>query len=119
MFKKKIIKKKTITLEAYQPFFTTVDGAMHEGQQRKFTIAERLMCSVPEHLMILVKEKGYITDSNGIMYPLANVISVEWKLTSSTTLEDDFDECTIFVSAKELLEHTKEQLEKELKTNAN
>lgn len=94
----KIFKKDKITVQKYQPFFTTVDNATHEGLRYNWVIADRIRCSVPEYIMISIREDGYIEDNNRIMYPLYNVVSIEWKLVKEMVVEDNFNEFQVFVS---------------------
>ena len=64
-------------------------------------IVERLKCSVPEYIMLDITSAGYIRDENEIMYPLSNVVSIEWKLQELRIVEDNFDWCQIFVTTKD------------------
>lgn len=96
MFWKKKNKKpkkiKTITLQRFQPIFTTTDGMFHEGiDWYKWVNSNGLKCSVPEYMMISVKEDGYLEDMNEAMYPLNNIISIEWKLLEEKVVLDNFD----------------------------
>ena len=51
-------------------------------------------------IMISVKSDGYIEDKNRVMYPLENVISIEWKLIEERIFVDSFDDYQIFVKTK-------------------
>ena len=85
-------KVKTITLQRFQPIFTTIDGIVHEGiDWYKWVNADGLLCSVPKYMMISVKEDGYLEDKNNkAMYPLNNIISIEWKLLEEKIVLDNF-----------------------------
>ena len=100
MFFKK--EKKLATLKKYKSNFTTVDGVKHEGCVYKWVIADRLNCSVPRYLMLHVKKDGYIEDDKGIMYPLYNVMSVDWEKVSSITITDNFGEFSVFLTNDEV-----------------
>lgn len=98
---KKIFKKDIITLRKYKPVFTTTDGIKHEGQTYNWAIVERLRCSIPKYIMIDIKSDGYIEDKEKVMYPLTNIVSIEWEVVREVKLEDTFSEYTIFVSKLE------------------
>ncbi|MDF2885574.1 MAG: hypothetical protein K0R54_6150 [Clostridiaceae bacterium] len=87
LFKKK--EKEYSVLKKYQPVFKTVDGEIHNGQTYKWANASNLLCSVGEYLMININRSGYIEDNNSIMFPLTNVLSIEWKLLDRKTAEGD------------------------------
>ena len=100
-----MIKKqedKTVTIQKFRPFFKTVDKQFHEGCEYKWAIAERLLCSVPEYIMIRVKSDGYLTDKDDVMYPLANIISIEWKKVEEKVVVDKFSEWDVFIDPEEL-----------------
>ena len=100
MFFKK--EKKLVNLEKYKSNFTTVDGVKHEGCVYKWVITNRLKCDVPRYLMLHVKEDGYIEDDKEIMYPLYNVISIEWEKISSVATTDNFNEFSVFLTNDEV-----------------
>lgn len=100
--KKTEIKRKTITLRKFKPVFTTIDGNTHIGNEYKYGIVERLLCTIPEYIMIDIKSDGYIKDHRNVMYPLANIMSIDWTLEDEKIVEDSFNMYTIFVSEKEL-----------------
>ena len=103
MFKnKKLFEKEKITVQKFKPFFVTVDGIEHEGLNYKWGITNRLLCTIPEYIMIDIEENGYIKDKNEIMYPLTNIVSIEWKLLEEKIIEDNFSKYQIFVTTKEL-----------------
>ena len=104
MFKniKKIFEKEKITIQKFKPFFVTIDGIEHEGLNYNWGIANRLRCTIPEYIMIDIKSDGYIEDKNEIMYPLTNIVSIEWKLLEEKIVENNFDRFQIFVTTKEL-----------------
>lgn len=82
---------QTMRLQKFKLFFTTVDNTNHEGTNKyKWGDCENLLCSVPEHLMIGVKHDGYIKDTKGEMYPLANVLSIRWELVEEKIVLDSF-----------------------------
>lgn len=98
---KKIFEKKKVTIQKFKPFFTTIDGIEHEGCNYKWGISDRVTCTIPEYIMIVIKLYGYIEDKNGIIYPLTNVVSIEWKLLEEKIVEDNFNN-QVFVETKEL-----------------
>jgi hypothetical protein len=100
---KKFFKKDIVTLKKYKPTFITVDGKEHEGIEYNWAVIERLKCSVPEYIMVDINSDGYIEDEKKIMYPLANVISINWKVVGELQVEDYFDEYTIFVSHSKVM----------------
>lgn len=94
---KKIFKKDNVTVKKYKPIFITVDNVKHEGLEYNWAIADRLKCSIPEYIMLDIKSDGYIEDENKIMYPLSNIISIEWKLSKEMIVEDNFSEYQVYV----------------------
>lgn len=99
LFKK---KKRMVTVQKFRPVFTTVDGNTHIGINYKYVIADRLLCSVPEYIMIDIKDNGYIQDNCYIMYPLANIVSINWDLIDEREIEDKFDNFQIFITKEEV-----------------
>lgn len=97
-------KPKTITLQRFQPYFTTTDSVEHEGIDRyKWANSNGLRCSVPEYLMISVKSDGYMKDKRNVMYPMQNIRSIEWKLLEEKIVLDNFyHEWQIFFDNKEV-----------------
>ena len=67
-------------LQKYRPLFVTTDGEKHCGITYKYINSSRLIVSVPEYIMINIKNDGYIKDNNRVMYPLPNVVSIRWEL---------------------------------------
>ena len=94
---KKFFKKDIVTLKRYKPVFTTVDGKRHEGRTYNWAIEERVRCTIPQYIMIDIKSDGYIEDKEKIMYPLTNVLSIEWAVVGEVQLEDKFSEYSVFV----------------------
>ena len=97
---KKILKKEDVTLQKFRTNFTTVDGAQHVGATYNWAIAERPICPVPEYIMISIKEDGYLMDVDRLMYPLYNIISIEWELVEEKRVEDQFGDFDVFVKEK-------------------
>ena len=40
--------------------------------------------------MIDIKSDGYIEDQNDVMYPLQNILSIDWKLIDEKVVLDNF-----------------------------
>ena len=40
--------------------------------------------------MIRIKSDGYIEDQNDVMYPLQNILSIDWKLIDEKVVLDNF-----------------------------
>ena len=70
--------------------FITTDGVEHEGYKYNWFNADGLLCTVPEYIMIDIKSDGYIEDQNDIMYPLQNILSIDWKLIDEKVVLDNF-----------------------------
>lgn len=108
----KLIKRKdtskVIHLQKYKQVFTTVDGAVHEAiDVYNWANADDIPYSVPEYMMMDIKSDGYLIDSKRIMYPLQNVLSIEWKLVEEKTVLDDFDhEYQVYFSDDEVAQMT-------------
>lgn len=54
-------------LQKYRPIFIATDGEEHCGVTYKYINSSRLTVSVPEYIMINIKNDGYIEDSNRVM----------------------------------------------------
>ncbi len=93
-----LFKKEMVTLQKYRPVFTTVDGNNHIGLEYKYGIANRFRRGIPEYIMIDINSDGYIEDHRNVMYPLANVLSIDWQLMDEKEIEDRFDMYTLFLS---------------------
>lgn len=104
LFKKqmKIFKKKMIAVKKFRPVFTTIDGNTHLGVAYNYGIADRLTCSIPEFLMSYTTDDGYLKDNKNVMYPLANIVSIDWKLEDEKEIEDRFGEFTIFITQEDV-----------------
>lgn len=77
---KKSISYRTIHIQYIYPYFKTVDGEYHTGYTHamdKFS----LNCECGEYRMINVTSDKYLKDSENVQYPLANIISVDWKIS--------------------------------------
>ncbi len=95
MFLKKKTKEpetpKVIHLKRFQPFFTTVDGIQHEGPDfYNWINADGLRRAAPEYMMEDMINDGYLIDMNGIMYPIQNIMSIQWKLIGEKVVLDNF-----------------------------
>lgn len=71
---------KPMLLRSYRPIFKTIDGEEHVGVRYKYADENRVKGTIPELNMIGVKSDGYLTDIESKMYPLPNIISIEWEL---------------------------------------
>lgn len=76
-------EKNIITAIHYTVFFTTIDNKKHKYSCFSYVNPNSITCSIPDYLMIFVKNKGYIEDDAGIMYPLQNIISIKWTMDST------------------------------------
>lgn len=72
------METKTIEVEHYSVFFTTVDGKEYCYNHYRFADPKVISCSVPEYIMIDVRHNGYLEDNDEIIYPLQNIISIKW-----------------------------------------
>ena len=98
----KLFKKEMVTIQKYKNLFVTVDGVEHEGPNYSWAIKDRLWRrNVPEYIMIDIKSDDYVYDKDFVMYPLSNVISIEWVLVEERTVEDNFGKYDIYVTIKE------------------
>lgn len=80
------MKTKTIEVEHYSVFFTTVDGKEHCFNCFRFANPKVIPCSIPEYIMIDVRHDGYLMDNDEIMYPLQNIISIKWVKDKTKTI---------------------------------
>ena len=97
-----MFEKDKVIVQKFKPFFITTDGVQHEGLDYNWGIANRVRCTIPDYLMIDIKSDGYIKDKNKIMYPLSNVVSIEWKLLDERNVIDNFSEYQVFVTEEKL-----------------
>ena len=74
------------SFQRYQPIFKTTDGETHEGAEFNWVCREQLQCSIPDYLMTSIRCDGYVKDMNGSMYPLENVIKIDWNLREAQTI---------------------------------
>lgn len=80
----------------YSVYFKTIDGNTHQFTHFRYADPIQLNCSIPEYLMCLVKNDGYFQDDNDLMYPLQNVIQIEWKEDDRKTVKQSSDSWTVF-----------------------
>lgn len=80
----------------YSVYFKTIDGNTHQFTHFRYADPVQLNCSIPEYLMCLVKKDGYFQDDNNLMYPLQNVIQIEWKEDDRKTVKQSSDSWTVF-----------------------
>ena len=101
---RKHMEPPRVSFQRYQPFFKTIDGMEHEGVSYKWACREKLNCTIPEYLMTSIKCDGYAEDVNGLMYPLTNIISIEWKLLEEQTIKSFLPEYKVFYTSEEIKE---------------
>ena len=77
---KEAVKESPMLLCSYRAIFKTIDGEEHVGIKYNYVDENRVRCSVPQLLMIDIKSDGYLLDTDFKMYPLPNIISIEWVL---------------------------------------
>lgn len=82
-------KKVTPLIEVihYSVCFKTIDGNEHQYTRFRYADPAQLTCSIPEYLMCKIKGDGYLKDDDGLMYPLQNVVQIEWKEDARQTVE--------------------------------
>lgn len=93
---KKLFEKEKVTARRYRATFTTVDGKEHEGCVYNWMLINRVI-NPERYIMIDVQSDGYIEDSNGIMYLLSNIVSIDWQIVEERKVEDKYSEYQIFV----------------------
>lgn len=93
---KKLFEKEKVTARRYRATFTTVDGKEHKGCVYNWMLINRVR-DPERYIMIDIQSDGYIEDSNGIMYILSNIVSVDWQIVEERTVEDKYSEYQIFV----------------------
>lgn len=71
----------------YSVYFKTIDGNRHQYTHFRYADPAQLNCSIPEYLMCKIKIDGYLQDDDGFMYPLQNVIRIEWKEDARKTVQ--------------------------------
>lgn len=90
--KEVIFSPLQLTLEKYKAIFKTVDGEMHETKCFHWANPKGITCPVPDYLMI---GREYLPDVNGVIYPICNIISIEFVLvkTMECIVRDDGYRC--------------------------
>ena len=83
LYKKIYGEKNIVTAIHYTVSFTTIDNEKHKYSYFSHINPDSITCSIPEYLMLFIKKNGYIKDDAGIMYPLQNIISIEWTMDST------------------------------------
>ena len=100
-----VLEPWTETFERRTAYFITTDGQKHCNSNYKWCKVSGLTCGMGEYAMISVKSDGYISDDDGVMYPLNNVLSVEWKLIESVVKQYRHkDKYKIWFSDKDIAE---------------
>lgn len=90
-----------VTIQKFQPMFTTVDNVVHDGVVYGWFIKDRVLCSVPDYLMIDINSDGYMKDKYGTMYPLTNIKSITWNLLEERIVPDVYDRYREFLTAQQ------------------
>lgn len=82
-------KKNTPLIEVihYSVYFKTIDGNKHQYTHFRYVDPTQLNCAIPEYLMCEIKMDGYLEDDDGLMYPLQNVVQIEWKEDTRQTVK--------------------------------
>lgn len=111
MFNKKTKQEKLpkVIFQKVRAFFKTVDGEIHTGGDYNWCASSKLNCSVGQYLMIDIKDSGYIEDEIGTMYPLSNVLSIDWVVESQCEFIDEksYEPCyMLFYSTDDLKKMT-------------
>jgi len=94
--------KHYIELEKWRPVFKTTDGIVHYGSESKWAKVSGLCCTIGEYLMIDIVSNGYIEEDNGTMYPMTNVLSVNWEQVDRTEVKDKLPEFNIFFTDSDI-----------------
>lgn len=98
-----LFKPKIITMKQFTAKFVTTDSFEHEtGKQWNFIAEDYLYSSGPDYLMIGIKSRGYIKDEKGLMYPLTNVLSIEWSVVEEAIIFDKLKEFEVFATKEEV-----------------
>lgn len=71
----------------YSVYFKTIDGNRHQYTHFRYADPAQLNCSIPEYLMCKIKIDGYLQDDDGLMYPLQNVVQIEWEEDARQTVK--------------------------------
>ena len=92
-------KKNTPLIEVihYSVYFKTIDGNKHQYTHFRYADPAQLNCSIPEYLMCGITTDGYLEDDNGFMYPLQNVVQIEWEEDTRKTVKQG-DSWNVFYS---------------------
>ena len=91
---KNLFKKEPemITVYSYRAIFKTVDGEIHYSYFKYLDIS-CLTYDGPTYIML---GKKYLTDENGVMYPLQNIISIKWEINDAKEVEAEYMRGTHF-----------------------
>lgn len=67
------------TICHYTAHFKTIDNVEHTYSKFRYGAPDKITCALPDYIMSYVREDGYLKDDNGLMYPLQNIISIQWE----------------------------------------
>lgn len=101
MFKKR--KPDYMRLQKVKAKFVTTDGVTHNMAERKWVNRDGISCSVEEYLTDRIIRDGYIKDEKFVIYPIANIMSIEWSLINERLFEENTNPYrSIFYTDEEL-----------------
>jgi hypothetical protein len=106
LFKKTTLKLKyrKVLLQNIKPCFKTVDGQGHAGYAC-WMDRNALLCDCGKYRMIDITGNGYIRDDKDTVYPLNNVLSIEFEVIEERLLAvKDMTFPPVYYMDKEVIE---------------
>lgn len=97
------------TFQKWKAVFKTIDGETHEAHMN-FVNADGIRGTVPQFLMT---GKEYFKDLDGVMYPIHNVISINWVLVEERNAAIPWLQCDFQVV------YSEEELDEQIAKAAN
>lgn len=84
---RKWLFKSEVIFDKYYVKFKTVNGEIHNSKLYNWICRNKLNCSTKKHLYTSIQCDDYIKDEQGLVYPLKNIISVEFHLIETKTIK--------------------------------
>lgn len=84
----KIKKNSKIKEQKIQAKFKTTDGEFHISKKYGWYNVSNLVCKAGEYAMIDINHKNYIEDNFGTIFPLNNIIYIEWNIIDERESEE-------------------------------
>ena len=99
---KKPFEPELAIFQRKEAVFITIDGVEHYNSKFNYLKVSSLLRTYEDYIMISIESDGYIKDNDGIMYPLNNVLSIEWKNIKEMLKADEFQRYQVWFDKEEV-----------------